>query len=143
MKSHLLVTDNRVQKLVNSAFEKYDYIFISYIDPYECISCYMNSLVRIHNHPVLKDNKVGYVIMVSPDSSEAQIEMVREYCGDEIINIIDTNNAIYDANPALAVSACRTFMISREYNVLWVGNPLISKETVRLFEEGINCLKRN
>ncbi|WP_295914479.1 hypothetical protein [uncultured Alistipes sp.] len=143
MSSNLLVADTNVRELIDVEFEKYNYCFISYIDPYECVSCYMNRIVRIHEHPVMKDNSIGQIIIISADSNPEQIEMVRAYCENEIRSLVDAGNAIYDANPALAISACRTFMITRDYKVRWVGNPLISKETVRLFMEGINCLKIN
>lgn len=111
--------------------------FVVYLDSSECKSCQLPQLTRFSGiYEASLSDKYSFVVLVS--SSEGQFEEISQAVKERLPfeAYVDFRNSFLSINPHFpSERQYRYFLVDKEGNVLFVGDPTASVKLYELFQE--------
>lgn len=109
---------------------------VHYIDSMQCSTCYLQKIMKkdktIFHLEKETDNEFFNIFIVDPRSNKSSITaLMAQYSNKEIPTtlFVDTAHVFIDINSTIPEETMyHTFLLDEKNNVIFVGNPLVSKE---------------
>ena len=140
------VTSENQKQLLDSLFQNKDYVLVLYLEPSQCVPCSLIKVTMFSYHAdMLAESKTDVCLLLSTQGNEEKEEILSRISQMDLFyaHLFDENNSSVSNNKYLKNPLCQTFVIDKNYRVIWVGNPIRSEESIKLYTEMILKLRES
>jgi peroxiredoxin len=118
------------------------YHLIMYIDTNECMPCHLEKikLFKYYKNDFEKYQTEIILIAEENDKKSQLLSLLRDMKIDYPL-LFSPDHQFLERNRTIrSNSFCRTFVIDNDKKVIWIGNPILSAETIGRYREMMNLL---
>jgi hypothetical protein len=120
-------------------YNKNKYILISYIDSSKCTRCELENIKQYMLHDFSKVSTENILIINSQEETKIKDILSELYIDYPVF--FDKTGELKKENKFLNEDLFQYFVIDKDMNIIWLGSPILSKESWILYNKLINKLK--
>lgn len=107
---------------------------VMYLATAECVPCSLNVINKLKYHQQLfRDVRSGQCLLVQDTSERSGVAELIASFDFPFPALFDADDAILRENPVLSNALAKTFIMDREYNIIWVGSPIQNEKSLELY----------
>lgn len=140
--STIIVTNDLNRKIQNYYSDK-DYILLLYLATEDCAPCVLEKVKMLNAYSSdFKKFSTGILLIIQDGEKNEEISFIINDLEIDYPVIFDKNNKFIENNKSIQSKICQTFIMDKEYKVIWIGSPIQNKETLTRYYKMMNLLIR-
>lgn len=137
----IAIVNRDIEQKISASFVDKDYILIIYLEIEDCMPCILDNvnLLKIYQSDFDKF-KTGVLLIIQDSDKNNEINSIIEELDIHYPVFFDKGDSFRDSNKSMNHKVCHTFIMNKDYEVIWIGSPIKNEQSLIRYREMMNLL---